>query len=954
VSKRKPNTPKESTGSEAPAASPVESTPPATETSVRETSVAETRVTDAPVSETPTPSTAGKNKPRTNRKPSGSPKAEVSGDADPASARRGRSTAKRSSAAAKASSQPENNQSVSGQSVSNRPASEVAAEDGTPAAESARPEETPAAARSAPKKRAAKTTGKEPTAQAKNTKKSATTEAQTVETPAAAPSTPEPAPAKPKNARGRGKSAKAKPEAAATPTAEVVTETAATESPAVVTAESVAPIAEEAPTVASPQSKEPAAPEDAPSAEGASATEDAPEDATENAVEGAPARSRNRRGRGGKRKAQSAQPAAESQNASAETRQPAAEQTQPVATEQPATQNSRPALPPLKPAGRRWYKVDLHMHTMASNDYEDPQVSWLDWLRTVAERGLEIVAIADHNTVRGVAAIRGEIEWLTKLEAVGRLTDQERADLEMWRELANRVLVLPGFEFTATFGFHILGIFPPETSVRTLEQLLLKLNVPPEKLDVGSTETGASADVLTAYRVIHEAGGLAIAAHANSTHGVALRDFPFGGQTKIAYTQDPNLDALEVTDLEGRGYSTARFFSGTKTEYPRKMHCIQGSDSHRINADPRNPKRLGIGDRATEMLLDDPSFAAILSVLRSTQFDRTRPARPKDKPFDAFAKAREEGNTLVQAFHETPQKPGAKLDAILNDICAFANSAGGSIFVGANAGKGRTAGVPRPRQVEDLIQNALGARLTPALDLRFDTVQSEGATILRIRVPKGEDRPYCLDDYKFYVRDEDETSLAVRDEIIALVLETMNQRAVEVAPGIDALAQTDITPETAASTDEPAPATNGARTRRGSKKNGSQRPPITDHRLPTTDPDDAFYLPQMGVEIVESETRNGMQYHTIRNLSKGETVRNISRRSAKDLWSYAIKQHETGAVKPGSIKWQGDVGLVHVEKRAGKLRYDLALRENGSTRVFYGVTEDGMEGRWAAFVQEEA
>ena len=235
---------------------------------------------------------------------------------------------------------------------------------------------------------------------------------------------------------------------------------------------------------------------------------------------------------------------------------------------------------------RNWYKADLHLHSPASGDYENPQASYLDWLRTAAEKELDVVALTDHNTVAGVGAIRREIEWLTRLEQADRLTDEERARLTEWRELSKKVLVLPGFEFTATFGFHILGIFPPETSVRELEHVLLTLNVPAEKLDAGSTETGSATDVLTAYRVIHEAGGLAIAAHANSTHGVAMRNFPFGGQTKIAYTQDANLDALEVTDLDRRGRSTARFFNGSKTEYPRKMHCIQGSDAHSLTDGP--------------------------------------------------------------------------------------------------------------------------------------------------------------------------------------------------------------------------------------------------------------------------------------------------------------------------------------------------------------------------------
>ncbi len=306
-----------------------------------------------------------------------------------------------------------------------------------------------------------------------------------------------------------------------------------------------------------------------------------------------------------------------------------------------------------------------------------------------AERDLDIVAITDHNTVAGVGAVRHEIEWLTRLESEKRLTDEERKRLAEWRELSERVLVLPGFEFTATLGFHILGIFPPDTPVRQLEHILLSLNVPVEKLDAGSTETGAATDVLTAYRLIHEAGGLAIAAHANATHGVAMRNFAFGGQTKIAYTQDPNLDALEVTDLDKRYRSTARFFNGSKSEYPRRMHCIQGSDAHRLVINEKNPKRLGIGERATEVLMDEASFDALAAVLRSKQFDRTRPARSADKPFDPVAAAREEGPSLVQSLHESASQRGGRLTTILSDTCAFANTAGGTVYVGVGNAKAR-------------------------------------------------------------------------------------------------------------------------------------------------------------------------------------------------------------------------------------------------------------------------
>jgi len=89
--------------------------------------------------------------------------------------------------------------------------------------------------------------------------------------------------------------------------------------------------------------------------------------------------------------------------------------------------------------------------------------------------------------------------------------------------------VLPGFEFTATFGFHILGIFTNDTPVTYLEHLLLSLNVPLDQLPVGSSTVGATSDVLTAYRVINQSGGLVIAAHANSSNGVGMRGLDFGG-----------------------------------------------------------------------------------------------------------------------------------------------------------------------------------------------------------------------------------------------------------------------------------------------------------------------------------------------------------------------------------------------------------------------------------------
>ena len=420
-----------------------------------------------------------------------------------------------------------------------------------------------------------------------------------------------------------------------------------------------------------------------------------------------------------------------------------------------------------------WRRADLHLHTPASADWLEPGVTYLQWLQKAESRGLNIVAITDHNTVEGVAQLRAEIERLAWLEANDRLRPQERRDLDEYRRLGDKMLVLPGFEFTATFGFHVLGIFPPETPIRKLELLLLRLNVPVDKLSEGSTEVGASADVLTAYRLIREAGGLVIAAHVNSAHGVAMRGLSFGGQTKIAFTQDPNLHALEVTDLDNSSRrATAKFFDGSKPEYPRRMHCIQGSDAHRLTHDPKDKNRPGIGDRIVEVCLPELSFESLKQVFESDDFSRVRPFRiAAVEPFDPIKAAREQGPTIVQSFHESIDVRGGRLNKVLTDVVAFANTQGGTVYVGVSASRrGVPRGVANPNEAVSVLKHEIERQVTPPLEARVDVLQSQDAPVVRVIVPNGQDKPYALEQTRIYVRQEGETNEAVRDEIVQLVL----------------------------------------------------------------------------------------------------------------------------------------------------------------------------------------
>jgi hypothetical protein len=453
----------------------------------------------------------------------------------------------------------------------------------------------------------------------------------------------------------------------------------------------------------------------------------------------------------------------------------------------------------------------------------------------------------------------------------------------------------------------------------------LDLSIPVSQLDKGDPAIGSSVDVIHAYQLINEAGGIVIAAHANSTNGVAMRGINFGGQTRIAYTQDKNLHALEVTDLEVKsGRTTAAFFNGTKPEYPRRMHCIQGSDCHRLNTDLSRKKNLGLGDRVTEVLLQERSFEALKELFESNDFSRTRPHRHTEEPvFDFIQVARDEGANIIQDFHETMTVRAGKLYAILMDICAFANTNGGTLFIGLSSDIHKEPlGITNAEQAIKVLEKEVQNRLSPPIKLSFDVQKYKSKEIIRILVPKGEDTPYALDDYKIYVRDETETNIAVRDEIVNLVN--------RLHPSTESIIQP-ITDKTGISQIE-----------------ALEQPTVS---TPLNESED----PRTGVEVIEVVVRGGKSFYTVRDLRNGNIVKNVTQASARRLWHYAITKYgETAShLEHSDIQWRGNYGLIKQYTQGKTQHYDLILRLEDGFRYFFGVTPDGIHGNWKVFSTEE-
>jgi hypothetical protein len=238
----------------------------------------------------------------------------------------------------------------------------------------------------------------------------------------------------------------------------------------------------------------------------------------------------------------------------------------------------------------------------------------------------------------------------------------------------------------------------------------------------------------------------------------------------------------------------------------------------------------------------------------------------------------------------------------------MANTNGGTVYVGVKADpKVLPVGLPDPDEATSTLKTEIQRKITPPLEVEITTVESHGRQVLQLSVPLGEDVPYAIDGTNIYLRQETETHPAVRDEIVALV-----KRALQ-----------------------------------------SQEKPDAEEAPATPAPQAGVEPPRTGVQIVDTAERKGTLYHSMKDLRNGSVVQNVTRSSARKLWRYAILEHESNPVREDQVKWQGNLGVWKSSARAGKVRYDLVQRmPDGQIDVYYGVTEDGIDGPWRAFLAE--
>ncbi len=234
----------------------------------------------------------------------------------------------------------------------------------------------------------------------------------------------------------------------------------------------------------------------------------------------------------------------------------------------------------------RWFRADLHVHTCLSPCGD----VILSPRRVVAEarsRGLEIVAITDHNSAGNAAAA------MRAAEGTG-------------------VKVLPGLEICSSEEVHVLAVFDaPEAALALQEEVyrgISAANSPEifglqvianerdeveryeEKLLIGATDL----TVGEAVDRIHDLGGLAIASHVDREGFGIIGHLGF-------IPSDVRFDALEISGMAGE-QEAGRLIR----EYPM-YEFIRSSDAH---------APAEVGKESTRFLLEEPTCGELRKAFR--------------------------------------------------------------------------------------------------------------------------------------------------------------------------------------------------------------------------------------------------------------------------------------------------------------------------------------------------
>lgn len=323
----------------------------------------------------------------------------------------------------------------------------------------------------------------------------------------------------------------------------------------------------------------------------------------------------------------------------------------------------------------KFYKADFHIHTPESNCFittENTQEdAYIKILRNARSNDVDIIAITDHNTIDGYRALlrikekyERDLETITRHGLSGESVDEVNEIMGLFSDL----LILPGVEYEARPGIHLIILFNPSTDLDEIDEFLDRAGVNPQMK--GSEGKGFGKwDVLDTLDRASMLDTIMIGAHADRDKGIYK---VLKGDYRIDILKSENLSGLEFKNIVNREKIKNLFKDPV---YQRKFDIalVQGSDFH-------NNINEKIGDPCTYVHLEVKSFVQLKEAFQSPIGKITSPETPKID-FILRSLEKNERTYFIESYKNT--------EHLIRGLISLANSGSGNILIGESTERNR-------------------------------------------------------------------------------------------------------------------------------------------------------------------------------------------------------------------------------------------------------------------------
>lgn len=361
-------------------------------------------------------------------------------------------------------------------------------------------------------------------------------------------------------------------------------------------------------------------------------------------------------------------------------------------------------------------RADFHIHTPSSSDYKGPtnDDEYYGILKQAIKNELSIIAITDHNSIEGYRyLISLKKALILKRDELENITDSQQAqdrikDIDSKLSLFSQLLILPGVEFEASPGIHILVIFNPDTPIKDIDNFLELGGYGKSQHGLENPTVISNWDVLDLFKETSNHDCLVIDAHTDSNKGIYKTQT---GQYRAKCFKSSQLNAIGYNNEKQKDQIKSLLNVDSQYKRNEPIAFIKASDSHQIK---------DVGSSCTWIKIEEVDFEHLKSSFSN--------------PTECIFTERPALLKILKDLIERNDSYGIKSietdDIVLlkKHVCALNNENGGYCLLGVTD-MGNKVGLP----IDISNQKAIDEQFKPSMKIIFKAL-SELTPIVKRKI----------------------------------------------------------------------------------------------------------------------------------------------------------------------------------------------------------------------------